>query len=220
MLGFRELSHRGPTVLSPWILSVRRMNVSDDIERLDRGIRALKVQYDQYLAGALATPPLELQDELERLVKKYSNAPIRRLAERFHFNTLVSRFNSYTELWGKLVRAREEGRDQATMAAALGEAAAADGGSNRQASSLLYQQMLEGTDDRAQLRPIYERYLEARRTQGQGGEISFANFSKQILRKSEAVKNRAECDAIRLRLTLDGDRVLLKALPVRRRKDG
>ena len=204
------------------------MNIEDDIARLEMGIKALKVQYDQYFAGALAKQPLELQEDLRRLIRKYGNSPIRRLAERFHFNTLVSRFTSLSELWAKQLRAREEGRPfpgvvlptrpDEEQSAAETSAAGAEGDNG---SVVLHQQLLESTDGNGDvLRSFYDKFLEIRRSHGQpADQISFANFQRQILRKSEAVKNRSSCEAVRLRLTLVDDRVQLKATPVRKRKE-
>jgi hypothetical protein len=201
------------------------MNIGEDIDRLERDLRALKIQYDQFFAGALAKQPFELRAEVEHLIRKYSNASIRRLAERFHFNTLVSRFNSLSELWGRQLRAREEGRplpgvpaDRADGEDSPDPAAAAQAGDG---AVVLYQQVIRGPgEDRDALRAFYDRFLDLRRSFGQPiGGITFASFSRQILQKSEAVKNRTACDAVRLRLTLEGQRLQLKAVPVRRRKE-
>lgn len=195
------------------------MNIADDIHRLERGIKALKIQYDQYFAGALPRQPLELKADVERLIRKYSGAPIRRLAERFHFNTLVSRFNSLTELYEGRLRAREEGRSQP------GLALAGRGRDRRRRPGdgprVLHQQLLRSSDrSEGSLRDFYDRFLEIRRSHGQPADgISFDNFERQILRKSEVVRTRASCDAVRLRLTLEGDRVHLRAIPVRRRNE-
>jgi len=83
-----------------------------DIGRLEAGIRQLKIQYDMFFAGSIPKQPLELRAEIERLIKRYSNASIRKYSARFHFNSLVSRFNSMSELWAKTIRTLEEGERQ------------------------------------------------------------------------------------------------------------
>ena len=82
------------------------------------------------------------------------------------------------------------------------------------------QTVVGGPDwDADSLRPLYHKYLEALREHGKDTEdVSFANFSRQIVRKADAVKNRSSCDAVRLRLTIEEGRVLFKARPLRRRK--
>ena len=82
------------------------------------------------------------------------------------------------------------------------------------------QTVVGGPDwDADSLRPLYHKYLEALREHGKDTEdASFADFSRQIVRKADAVKNRSSCDAVRLRLTIEEGRVLFKTRPLRRRR--
>ncbi|MEE9126233.1 MAG: MXAN_5187 C-terminal domain-containing protein, partial [Planctomycetota bacterium] len=82
------------------------------------------------------------------------------------------------------------------------------------------QTVVGGPDwDADSLRPLYHKYLEALREHGKDTEdVPFANFSRQLMRKADAVKKRSSCDAVRLRLTIEEGRVLFKARPLRRRQ--
>lgn len=202
------------------------MSIQKEIQRLEKAIRLLKMQYDQYFAGALDRPPFELRADIERIIKRYSSAPMRRFSQRFHFNSLVNRYNTYAELWAKCVRWKEEGRpppwapSTSPPGAPRQEAAQAEPEDGSAPGNLVLQHVIEFPDgDSSSLRPLYEKYVEALRTRGGAApSVTFRNFFRLIRRKAEAVKHRAACDAVRLRLTVDGDRVLLKAQPVIRRK--
>ncbi len=209
------------------------MTTQGNIEKLEQAIRLLKIQYDQYFAGVLNLPPYEMRGEVEKLIRQYNSAGIEKSSLRFYFNSLVTRFNSFSELWAKCLRLREEGRAmpgfpaarQPPVRSSLGQIAGrqANGNSNgrrhRNEPSPL-QTVVGGPDwDADSLRPLYHKYLEALRENGKDTEdVSFANFSRQIVRKADAVKNRSSCDAVRLRLTIEEGRVLFKARPLRRRK--
>jgi hypothetical protein len=211
------------------------MSSQGDIEQLEQAIRLLKIQYDQYFAGVLNLPPYELRRDVERLIRQHNNSTFEKSSLRFYFNSLVTRFNTFSELWAKCLRLREEGRAvpgypavqarQTPVRSSLGQIAArqADGNGDRsrhrnQPSPL--QTVVGGPNWEADsLRPLYHKYLEALREHGKETEdVSFANFSRQIVRKADAVKNRSSCDAVRLRLTIEEGRVLFKARPLRRRK--
>ncbi len=209
------------------------MTTQANIEKLEQAIRLLKVQYDQYFAGVLKLPPFELRHEVERLIRQYSNVAIEKSSLRFYLNSLVTRFNTFSELWAKCLRLREEGRAmpgfpaarQPPVRSSLGQIAArqASGngnGSRPPAKPSPLQTVVGGPDwDADSLRPLYHKYLEALREHGKDTEdVSFANFSRQIVRKADAVKNRSSCDAVRLRLTIEEGRVLFKARPLRRRR--
>lgn len=205
------------------------MNAQGDIERLEQAIRLLKVQYDQYFAGVLNLPPYELRHEVEQIIRRHAHATFQKSSQRFYYNSLVSRFNTFSELWAKCLRLREEGRAMPGYPAVASRNPASSriqartvsqGASDNGNRALQPQAVLGGPEWEADsLRPLYEEYLEALRSHGKDTEdVSFASFSRQLVRKAEAVKSRSSCDAVRLRLTIDEGRVLFKARPLRRRK--
>jgi len=201
------------------------MDLETDIERLEQGIRLLKVQYDQYFAGSLPKQPLELRAEVERILRHYTNNPVPSLQHRFHLSTLASRFNTFAELWTKHLRAKEEGRPLpgtvVPVVRAVVQEATPEAEPAASRPAILAQRLLSGEDpDPAAVRDLYDDYLVAKRGRTElTGTVSFNQFSRQVLQKAEAVKNRTACDAVRLRLAVDGDRLTLTAVPVRRRKD-
>ncbi len=211
------------------------MTTQGEIEKLEHAIRLLKVQYDQYFAGVLDLPPYELRREVEQLIRRYNNTAIEKSTVRFYFNSLVTRFNTFSELWAKCLRLREEGRAmpgfpavqarRPSVRSSPGQVAARQAGRNgngnrRPDPPSLLQTVVGGPDwDADTLRPLYHKYLEALHEHGKDTEdVPFANFSRQILRKADAVKKRSSCDAVRLRLIIEEGRVLFKARPLRRRK--
>ena len=88
------------------------MAVSFDREltNLDRGITALRIEYERFFGGELRRPPVPGRRTLEETLRRLGNAEMEKAAERFRLQTLQSRYNSFTELWDKRMQAREEGR--------------------------------------------------------------------------------------------------------------
>jgi hypothetical protein len=58
--------------------------IDAELDRLQVGLRQLKVQYDMFFAGSLPRQPVELRSELDRIVKRLSGTPIRKYSQRFH----------------------------------------------------------------------------------------------------------------------------------------
>ena len=178
--------------------------IENDIARLDVSLRQLKVRYDMFFAGALPREPFELRNQVEQLIKRYSNAPIRKYAHRFHLGTLVSRFNSLAELWGKSVREREEGpRGLQSVAPAQRDRAQDDRFRIRDPRS-----------DQEQIRALHARFLEERqKTTGDAGNLPFESFLRQILARTDKIKQTAGCDHVELRIIVENNKVQLKARP-------
>ena len=86
------------------------MPVADDLDRLNSSIRELQVKWDMYFSGVDKLPPVQFQARVEKLIRQYAFSEIPNNTERFRYQTLTARFNTFNELWQKRLRAREEGK--------------------------------------------------------------------------------------------------------------
>ena len=185
--------------------TVSSAEIEADIRKLETGIRQLKIQYDMFFNGALKVQPLELRHQLERIIKRYRNASMSKYATRFHFNTLVSRFNSLSELWGKTLRTIEEGGHRGP------------GGADqlRLRERLLARCRIDDpTLNDAAMRVLYQRFQEARQLEGKKAP-SYETFLGGEAGQIQALQKSARCDEIELRLVLSNDKVQLRARPAR-----
>ena len=78
------------------------------LSHLEDDIRKLKIDFDIYFNGATKRPPLEARARLESNIKRIADSRNMSFAQRYHFNTLVSRFTSYRELWRRALKAKGE----------------------------------------------------------------------------------------------------------------
>jgi hypothetical protein len=85
------------------------MSFEEDLKQIDHEIRKLKVQYDLYFSGATARPPNDQKEALARHLRKFQGMAFANLADRFLYNNVVNKFNTFQELWAKMLRIKEEG---------------------------------------------------------------------------------------------------------------
>ena len=81
-----------------------------ELNDLDRGITALRIEYERFFGGELRRPPVVGRRALEDTLRKLGNSEMERAADRFRLQTLQSRYSAFAELWDKRMQAREEGR--------------------------------------------------------------------------------------------------------------
>jgi len=178
-----------------------------DIVRLESGIRQLKIQYDMFFAGSIPKQPHELRGEIERMIKRYANAPIRKYSARFHFNSLVSRFNSLSELWSKTIRTLEEGDRPAP-------AVLDRGGSGEQVVARYT--VADPSGEAAHLKLFHARLLEARKKSGDGvGKLPFDSFVKSVSAQASKLREKTGCAKVELRVIVLDRKVVVKARPGR-----
>jgi hypothetical protein len=82
------------------------VEIDMQLARMEDDIRKLKIDFDIYFNGASKRPPLEARARLEAYIKRLADNRTLTYAQRYHFNTLVSRFTSYRELWRRTLKAR------------------------------------------------------------------------------------------------------------------
>ncbi len=85
-------------------------SIERDIQRLEAELKHLEAEYNMFFAGRLPKPPWETRALVDSLVKQLDRQHIPNTGERFHFQTVQSRYAAFIDLWDRGIRAREEGR--------------------------------------------------------------------------------------------------------------
>jgi hypothetical protein len=83
-------------------------NLDQQVVRLEDDIRKLKIDFDIYFNGGAKRPPLEARARLEANLKRLADDRNLSFAQRYQLNAVVSRFNSYRELWRRLLKKKGE----------------------------------------------------------------------------------------------------------------
>jgi hypothetical protein len=96
--------------------------VEEDLAQIEKDIRQLKIEYEQYFGGGRKRPPTELEWRLETLLKRYSDRGAEmNYAQRFRYSNLVQMYTKYRDIFRKRLKAREEGTVQRHFGAAARE---------------------------------------------------------------------------------------------------
>ena len=94
-------------------LHPRMATIDEDLGQLERDIRQLKIEYDQYFGGGRKRPPTEIEWRIDTLVKRYAErGGDLKFAQRFRFSNLSQTYAKYKEIFRKKVVLKEEGKIQ------------------------------------------------------------------------------------------------------------
>jgi len=96
------------------------MTTEEELKQIDFEIKRLKVQYDLYFSGASPRPPHDQRDALARQLRRFQGVSMTNMSERFLYNSVVNKFNTFQELWIKMTRIKEEGARMHPLAARAG----------------------------------------------------------------------------------------------------
>ncbi len=181
----------------------------NEIAVLERGLKALHIEYERFYTGDLKVPPVDTRRRMENLLKRMAGVNVERAAERFRLQNVQSRFQSLTELWEKRLLARQEGRPGVGRPPRIPRAASAGTGGDADASTAVRRR------ERKSLMPLFERFCEARRALGEDvSRLRYERFEEVLKRQAAGIRKATGAKRLVFEVqTVDG-RVRLIGRPV------
>ena len=179
--------------------------IEDRLARLEEEIRRLKIEYDVYFNGGTKRVPYDSKMRVESHLKRLGDDRTLNFAQRYHYNSLATRYASFREMWRRTLQGREEGRDVAAAARA----------SHREPAAPFTRTEFSCTDVRQDVRTIkgvYDSLIEAKRSCGEATrDLSFAKFHRLIMERTENLKTQIGSDRVTFSVDVEGGHVTFKA---------
>jgi hypothetical protein len=216
------------------------MTLEEELKQIDFEIRRLKIQYDLYFYGTLARPPNDQRDALARQVRRLQGVEMRNMADRFLYNNVVNKFNTFVELWTKLLRNKEEGTRAHPLAVRTAKRSAraelggsrpapapdpgpagappsarpkAHAGDARHHEPAPTFRIAAGQGQDPSLRRLYDSFVAARQAAGDSRSVGFDTFAREVARQAAAIKGKADCESVEFTIYSRDSKVTLKARP-------
>jgi hypothetical protein len=181
--------------------------VEEQMVRLAEDLRRLKIEFDIYFNGNAKRPPYDTKSRVETLIKRLGDDRTLTYAQRFHYNSLATRYTAFRDLWRRIMQGREEGRDAITVArsaAHLGPAAVPP-----ERVSFVCN---DARKDVQTVKSLYDALVEAKRSCGESTEdMSFPRFHRLIASKAEGLKEKLGCARVQFSIGVEGGQVNFRA---------
>jgi len=197
--------------------------IDEELGQLERDIRQLKIEYDQYFGGGRKRPPTEIEWRIDLLVKRYAERGGElKFAQRFRFNNLSQSYAKYKDIFRKKTAQKEEGKIQRHFGAAAKEIEAerakkeaeehAAGATSREARAFRMT-CSEPERETEKVEKLYQAFLQAKQHAGEHtGKLSRSSFNDFVLKKTKELQKQKNCKDVEYVVeTIDGQ-VKLKAL--------
>ena len=93
--------------------------IDEELSQIERDIRTLKIEYEQFFGGGRARPPADTQWRVESLMRRYNERTGElNVGQRFRFNNLAQTYAKYVDMWRKKTIQKETGVTQHHFGAA------------------------------------------------------------------------------------------------------
>ena len=197
--------------------------IDEDLGQIEKDIRQLKIEYDQYFGGGRKRPPTEIEWRIDLLVKRYNERGGElKSHQRFRFNNLTQTYAKYKDVFRKKTKQKEEGTIQRHFGAAAKEieakraqehekeAAAAAAAGNSKAFRMVCS---KPESEPEKVEKLYEAFLQAKQLAGEHtGKLSRSSFNQFVLKKTKELQTQKNCKDVEYVVETIEGQVKLKAL--------
>jgi hypothetical protein len=197
--------------------------IEEELATLEKDIRQLKVEYDQYFGGGRKRPPTEIEWRIDMMVKRYAERGGElKFAQRFRFNNLSQTYAKYKDIFRKKIAQKEEGKVQRHFGAAAREIEAARakkeaedhaGLAAADESKTFRMTCSEPERETEKVEQLYRAFLEAKQLAGEHtGKMSRTSFNEFVLKKTKELQKQKNCKDVEYVVEVVEGQVKLKAL--------
>ena len=188
-----------------------RPSATHQLDLVADGIEKFKIEFERFLAGATVVPPDDHKAKLMRDLRELRTANLRTSADQFRLASLEARFNSYSELFNRRLRDREEGRGaRPTRAAAAAPERRLDA-----TSGVVVTDRLEAEAVAALYQTLTRRVSDAAGGgAGAAPTMELDTFRGYLSQQIESIRLKTGCEAVQFRIASEDGKLKLKAKPV------
>src|SRR5579863_8610813 len=96
--------------------------IEEDLGQIEKDIRQMKIEYEQYFGGGKARPPADIEWRIETCLKRYSDrGGEMNYGQRFRYGNLTQMYSKFRDMFRKRMKQKEEGTVQRHFGAAARE---------------------------------------------------------------------------------------------------
>lgn len=199
--------------------------IDEDLGQIEKDIRQLKIEYDQYFGGGRKRPPTEIEWRIDLLMKRYSERGGElKSGQRFRFTNLSQTYAKYKDIFRKKLKQKEEGTVQRHFGAAAkaieaqrareaAEAAGAQRSSSPADTGVFRMTCSEPDRETEKVGELYKALVSAKQQAGEDiGKLTPANFAEFVRKKTKDLQKEKNCTEVEYIVEVVGGQAKLKAL--------
>jgi hypothetical protein len=204
--------------------------VDEELNQIERDIRTLKIEYEQFFGGGRSRPPADTQWRTESLLRRYNERTAElSFAQRFRYNNLAQTYAKYVDMWRKRTIQKETGGQQrhfgaaakaieaerARQAPVVAPAAAPEehgvAEAERKTAEAFAASFTDPEREKEKVQQLYQKLIEARTKTGEkAGAPSLKDFQSFVRKKTKELKGQGGQE-VEYTVSIESGRVKLKA---------
>jgi len=192
----------------------------EDMNQLEKDIRQLKIEYEQYFGGGKKRPPADLEWRIDIMMKRYSDRGAEmNYAQRFRYSNLAQMYTKYREIFRKRMKQKEEGSVQRHFGAAAREIESArkkkQAPESKSDAPQLFAVTISCNDPDKETKKVEDLYVAFRRSKEKAGEdtgrFTLEAFQQFVRKKTGDLQKQQSAHEVEFVVTVEGKHARLKA---------
>jgi hypothetical protein len=199
--------------------------IDEDLSQIERDIRTLKIEYEQFFGGGRPRPPADTQWRVDTLIRRYNERTgDLTFGQRFRFNNIAQTYAKYQDMWRKKLMQKETGAQQhhygaaakaieaeRARKAAQDSGAAASGASRTAAAGAFALSFSDPAREGDKIQTLYDKLIAARAETGESaGAPSLKDFERFVRQKTKDLQEKGG-NEVEYSVSIENGRVKLKA---------
>jgi hypothetical protein len=193
--------------------------IDEDLGQLERDIRQLKIEYEQYFGGGKSRPPSEIEWRIESTLKRYGDRGAEmNYGQRFRYGNLSQMYSKFREMFRKRMKQKEEGTVQRHFGAAAREIEAertrkrAEAEKSKGAKFPFAVSWEDPEHDKKKVEQLFTAFRDAKTKAGEDTEpLTMEAFQKFVRQKTDELKKQKDAHEVEYVVTVEGNHARLKA---------
>jgi len=194
--------------------------IDESLNQLERDIRMLKIEYEQYFGGGKSRPPTEIEWRIDTLLKQYGDRGANmNYTQRFKYTNLAQTYAKYREIFRKRVKQKEEGISQRHFGAAAreieAERARKQAAAAKANGAIRYPFAISCVDPEQESKKVEELFAAFRNAKEKAGEdtqkLTIEAFQRFVRQKTDQIKKQENAREVEYVVTIEGTQAKLKA---------
>jgi hypothetical protein len=201
--------------------------IDEDLNQLEKDVRQLKIEYEQYFGGGRTRPPTEIEWRIELVIKRYGERGANmRFAQRYRYGNIAQTYARYREVFRKRLKKKEEGTverhfgaaakkieaERASKQIVVDEAAKRSSSLESGATHRVSFSYSGGDREDVKTIRLYEAFRDAKKHAGENTEkLSLDSFQTFLQRKTDELRQKNAEANVEFIVSVEEGRVKLKA---------
>jgi hypothetical protein len=193
--------------------------IDEDLGQLEKDIRQLKIEYEQYFGGGKTRPPTDIEWRIDSLIKRHSDRGAEmNCSQRFRYGNLAQMYSKFREIFRKRLRLKEEGTVPRHFGAAAREIEAERArkrAAAEKSEAVRFPFVVSWEDPDREKKKVEQLFAALRDAKVQAGEdadpLTMDDFQKFVRQKTDQLKKQQDAHEVEYVVTVEGKHARLKA---------